>query len=123
MVKRLAISNGTIEQLLKEQKNKCFICKTFIERGRFHIDHEKMLSKGGNENIDNYQLLCVKCHKNKCKKENIGFAIEDKKLGISVCKYCNMVLEGFNQKQVDYMMIQHKIAKHPDKIKIIEVNK
>lgn len=31
------------------------------------------------------------------------------------CKYCDKKIEGYTEHQVDYMMKQHIIAKHPDK--------
>jgi hypothetical protein len=31
------------------------------------------------------------------------------------CLYCEKVIEGFSMKQVEYLMKQHILAKHPDK--------
>jgi len=36
------------------------------------------------------------------------------------CDYCDKVINGANKKQLDYLILQHKISKHPDKIKITE---
>jgi len=35
------------------------------------------------------------------------------------CKYCDKVIEGHTEKQVDYMIVQHILAKHKDKVRII----
>jgi len=34
------------------------------------------------------------------------------------CKYCDKKIEGHTEKQVDYMMKQHSLSKHPEKVKI-----
>lgn len=39
------------------------------------------------------------------------------------CKYCDKVIEGHTSNQVEYMMRQHLISKHRDKIKITEIKK
>jgi len=35
------------------------------------------------------------------------------------CKYCDKVIYGFSEKQINYLMMQHMLAKHSDKIKKI----
>lgn len=39
------------------------------------------------------------------------------------CKYCEKVMEGYSKKQVNYMLNQHILAKHPDKIGKVVVHK
>lgn len=34
------------------------------------------------------------------------------------CKYCDKVIEGYTEKQINYLLKQHILAKHKDKIKI-----
>ena len=41
----------------------------------------------------------------------------------SKCKYCDKVIEGHTKNQVEHIMLQHIIARHPDRIKIEEVKK
>ena len=36
------------------------------------------------------------------------------------CKYCPKVIEGYTEKQIDHLMMQHVISKHPDKIDLKE---
>lgn len=36
------------------------------------------------------------------------------------CKYCKKVIEGYSKKQIEYLMTQHLLSKHKDKIKIKE---
>lgn len=33
------------------------------------------------------------------------------------CEHCEKVIEGYTEKQVKHMMNQHKLSKHPDKVK------
>ena len=34
------------------------------------------------------------------------------------CDYCNKLIEGHTEKQVNYLLEQHILSKHRDKIKI-----
>lgn len=34
------------------------------------------------------------------------------------CKCCNKEMEGYTKKQVEYMLKQHTLSKHPERIKI-----
>ena len=36
----------------------------------------------------------------------------------SKCKFCDKEIEGYNQKQVDYLMLQHILAKHKEKLEV-----
>jgi hypothetical protein len=36
------------------------------------------------------------------------------------CKYCDKRIEGHTEKQVDYMLMQHMLSKHPEKVRIEE---
>lgn len=37
-----------------------------------------------------------------------------------ICKYCQKKLEAYSESQVEYMLKQHILSKHPEKMKIIE---
>ena len=39
------------------------------------------------------------------------------------CDYCDKVIEGFSKKQVNVLMMQHKLARHSDKVEIKEKKK
>jgi hypothetical protein len=56
------------ENKLKEQDNKCSICKNALER--YDADHIKEWKEGGTTTYDNLQLLCIPCHKEKTRKYN-----------------------------------------------------
>ena len=34
------------------------------------------------------------------------------------CKFCGKEIEGYTKKQVEYMLKQHILSKHPEKINI-----
>jgi hypothetical protein len=34
------------------------------------------------------------------------------------CDFCPKEIEGFTEKQVNYLMLQHIVAKHKEKIKL-----
>ena len=36
------------------------------------------------------------------------------------CKYCNKEIEGHTEKQVDYLMNQHLLSKHSDRVELKE---
>lgn len=61
-----------IRELFTLQKGKCPICKASIKEG-YHIDHIMPLSKGGNNDRLNIQLLCAPCNLQKNAKHPIDF--------------------------------------------------
>ncbi len=32
------------------------------------------------------------------------------------CKYCDKVIEGYTNKQIEYLLKQHTLSKYPDRI-------
>lgn len=57
---------------IKESQNGlCNLCNEPIKK-QFQIDHKRPLSNGGNNETDNLQALCVSCHQEKTKEENLN---------------------------------------------------
>jgi hypothetical protein len=50
-----------IEALVISQKGRCNACLSVFGRA-FHRDHIRALSRGGSNDIDNIQLLCISCN-------------------------------------------------------------
>ena len=67
---RVLIPKETKDLLLQQQKDKCNDCQKKIEKKKYHIDHIRPLSNGGNNDIENLQLLCVSCHLDKTRHEH-----------------------------------------------------
>ena len=38
------------------------------------------------------------------------------------CNFCEKIITGTTEQQAKYLLLQHKISKHRDKIKIEEIN-
>lgn len=69
------LSRGLSEKLFKLQRGKCACCRSSINNG-FHLDHIEPLSKGGENEDLNIQLLCPSCNKSKHAKHPVDFMQE-----------------------------------------------
>lgn len=81
---RLASAKGIVKpqeirDLFKKQNGKCAFCNACIKKG-YHADHIIPLSKYGENDILNIQLLCRKCNLSKGAKDPIKWAQENGKL-------------------------------------------
>lgn len=74
-----AYTAGDVQALMAFQNGKCINCRCGI-RKLFHVDHVMPLSKGGENNRLNIQLLCVKCNLRKHAKDPIDWAQENGRL-------------------------------------------
>jgi len=63
---------GDIRAMLKQQKGRCIVCKIDIKKN-YHIDHVMPLSLGGDNAIQNIQLLCPPCNRSKGASHPIAF--------------------------------------------------
>jgi 5-methylcytosine-specific restriction endonuclease McrA len=67
-----SFSAEQIKNILKQQKNKCVVCRANISK-TFHIDHIFPLSRGGSNSATNIQLLCPTCNRCKGARHPIDF--------------------------------------------------
>jgi hypothetical protein len=56
-------------QLYNDLNKKCNLCKKELSLKAFHIDHILPLSRGGNNENENLQILCKLCHFDKTRQE------------------------------------------------------
>jgi len=67
-----SINSSFIKQLMDYQKCMCVVCRKDISKS-FHLDHIVPISKGGNSEKYNLQLLCPECNLRKWNKSPIDF--------------------------------------------------
>lgn len=62
-----------IRRLLVRQKNACAVCRCDIGKKKHTVDHIVPLARGGSNAIENIQLLCATCNKQKGTKDAVQF--------------------------------------------------
>jgi 5-methylcytosine-specific restriction endonuclease McrA len=67
-------TQADIRELYRLQKGRCAYCS--IKLDRWHVDHKKPISKGGENGIENLQLTCPTCNLKKSDKDPEAFARE-----------------------------------------------
>lgn len=67
------LSVGLVQRLVRLQKGRCACCAEKVVPEKFHVDHIMPLSKGGEHNDKNIQLLCGRCNLQKHAKHPIDF--------------------------------------------------
>jgi len=81
MAKRKSISHKLKLEVLKRDKFKCCICgkspSTHPELS-LEIDHILPVSKGGTDDIENLQTLCISCNRGKGNDESFNIEIKDR---------------------------------------------
>jgi hypothetical protein len=91
--------------------NKCKECDGKNRLGIHHLDGDIT-----NNKKKNILLLCNLCHMNKYHvpliKEIVRKINKDRgrRMKSKTCKKCGKVIEGYSNKQVDYMMAQHNLT-------------
>ena len=63
-------------KLYFDQQGKCKACGRFLEENSMDVDHVVRKKDGGGDDIENKQLLCVACHRQKTADENRGKRID-----------------------------------------------
>ncbi|TFH67608.1 HIT domain-containing protein [Gammaproteobacteria bacterium LSUCC0057] len=66
--------SGTLRyEVLKRAKFRCELCGTSAVEKALHVDHIVPRSKGGPDEINNFQALCYSCNSNKGNKDDTDF--------------------------------------------------
>lgn len=64
-----------IKAMLVAQKFRCAACPADIRSNKTrHLDHIQPLSKGGSQDLENLQWLCIPCNLNKAAKDPVAWA-------------------------------------------------
>lgn len=63
-----AFTTAMIRKVYELQKGECQVCKEFFKLSEMEADHKIPWAKGGATSIDNCQMLCVKCNREKSDK-------------------------------------------------------
>jgi 5-methylcytosine-specific restriction protein A len=92
--KRMNIKNSIKKQLLIQQENKCNKCDK--ECIKYEVDHIVRLADGGSNEIENLQILCKECHKNKTDSENINAYFDENQM---ISNYNSITKHIFSQKK------------------------
>jgi 5-methylcytosine-specific restriction endonuclease McrA len=77
--RRSAIGKHTlcdIRKIIVAQKHRCAYCAISLKKTERHVDHIVPISKGGSNNKQNLQILCVPCNLAKQAKDPIDYARE-----------------------------------------------
>lgn len=68
-IDRATFSKEFRAEIYEVQGKCCQMCNDNLKLNAFHIDHILALANGGNNDIDNLQILCKECHYVKTKEE------------------------------------------------------
>lgn len=60
--RRVVFSRETKDALLRAQGGRCAYCGSFHRPRYLEVDHKHPFSRGGSDQIDNLQLLCIACN-------------------------------------------------------------
>lgn len=60
-------------EVLKRAKYRCELCGAHEDQAALHVDHIVPRSKGGSDDISNFQSLCVTCNTNKRDRDDTDF--------------------------------------------------
>lgn len=79
-------------QVLKRAKYRCELCGAHEEQAALQIDHIVPKARGGDDDISNFQALCMTCNTNKRDTDDTDFRgiLESYKKRDETCIFCNL---------------------------------
>ena len=77
-LKRKKLTSGETLHISRRQQHKCNLCKSYDVDELCDIDHIIPLHLGGTNELDNYQILCPICHKDKTRKEMVEWRARER---------------------------------------------
>lgn len=70
-----SFTRADLSELFKQQRGRCVYCRVQLDpKGIYHVDHIVPLAKGGSNNPDNLQLLCMQCNLQKGARDAMMYA-------------------------------------------------
>ena len=87
------ISGSTRYNVLKRAKYRCELCGAHESQIALHVDHIIPRSKGGPDDLSNFQALCQTCNTNKRAEDDADFrgiadSYDDRRTGCLFCDDC-----------------------------------
>ena len=85
------VSGSIRYNVLKRAKHRCELCGAHEDQAALHVDHIIPRSRGGPDNISNFQALCMTCNTNKRDTDDTDFrsvldSYSDRKTGCIFCE-------------------------------------
>lgn len=68
--KRKSFSARDVASVFIKYQARCAACAIKVQMDNYDIDHIVRLDAGGKHELENWQLLCVPCHKEKTRVDN-----------------------------------------------------
>ena len=68
--RRKGFSARDVASVFIKYEARCAACAIKVQLGGYDIDHIVRLDAGGTHELENWQLLCVPCHKAKTRDDN-----------------------------------------------------
>ena len=86
------ISGSTRYKVLLRAKNRCESCGVKSTKKALEVDHIKPRTKGGKDELSNYQALCYTCNSQKSNKDETNFRkiLESYDYRKKKCIFCNI---------------------------------
>ena len=86
------VSGSIRYNVLKRAKHRCELCGGHEEQVALHVDHIIPRSKGGTDDISNFQALCMTCNTNKRDTDDTDFrgTLDSYSDRETSCIFCNL---------------------------------